>query len=53
MQKCKNASQKVYLRAKNIFINTDGNQINGWLIVVLLVVAVGAFFLNTYKGTIT
>ena len=32
--------------------NTDGDQITGWLIVVLLVVVVGAFFLNTYQNTI-
>lgn len=33
--------------------NDDGDQITGWLIVILLVVVVGAFFLNTYQGTIT
>jgi len=43
----------MYLRVRNILTNTDGDQITGWLIVVLLVVVVGAFFLNTYKGTIT
>lgn len=53
MQKCKDVSQKMYLRVRNILTNTDGDQITGWLIVVLLVVVVGAFFLNTYKGTIT
>lgn len=52
IQKCKDASQKMYLRVRNILTNTDGDQITGWLIVVLLVVVVGAFFLNTYKGTI-
>lgn len=53
MQKCKVMSQKMYMRVRNIFINTDGDQITGWLIVVLLVVVVGAFFLSTYQGTIT
>ena len=42
MQKCKDASQKMYLRVRNILTNTDGDQITGWLIVVLLVVVVGA-----------
>ena len=40
-------------RAKQIMKNNDGDQITGWLIVILLVVVVGAFFLNTYQGTIT
>ena len=40
-------------RLKNIISDTSGDQITGWLIVVLLVVVVGAFFLNTYKTTIT
>ena len=53
MQKCKGMSQKMYMRVRNIFIDTDGDQITGWLIVVLLVVVVGAFFLSTYQGTIT
>jgi len=40
------------LKTKNFFSNTDGDQITGWLIVILLVVVVGAFFLNTYQSTI-
>ncbi len=32
--------------------NEDGDQITGWLIVILLVVVVGAFFLSTYQDTI-
>ena len=51
--KAKNASAKMCLRVKDIMTNTDGDQITGWLIVVLLVVVVGAFFLSTYKTTIT
>lgn len=43
-----------YLRMNSIRVltNNDGDQITGWLIVVLLVVVVGAFFLTTYQGTI-
>ena len=40
------------MKTKNFLSNTDGDQITGWLIVILLVVVVGAFFLNTYKSTI-
>lgn len=39
--------------AKRVLKNDDGDQITGWLIVILLVVVVGAFFLNTYQSTIT
>lgn len=39
-------------RIKWIMKNDDGDQITGWLIVVLLVVVVGAFFLTTYQDTI-
>lgn len=49
---CRETSAKVYLKTKNFLSNTDGDQITGWLIVILLVVVVGAFFLNTYKSTI-
>lgn len=52
IQKGREVSTKLYLRAKNLFSNTEGDQITGWLIVILLVVVVGAFFLNTYKETI-
>ncbi len=40
-------------RTKQIMRNNDGDQITGWLIVILLVVVVGAFFLTTYQDTIT
>ena len=38
---------------KRVIKNNDGDQITGWLIVVLMVVVVGAFFLSTYQDTIT
>lgn len=40
-------------RFRQVIKNNDGDQITGWLIVILLVVVVGAFFLNTYQGTIS
>ena len=52
VNKCRDLSTKAYLKTKNFLSNTDGDQITGWLIVILLVVVVGAFFLNTYKSTI-
>ena len=39
-------------KIKTILKNQDGDQITGWLIVILLVVVVGAFFLRTYQNTI-
>ena len=52
IKKCKETSVMTYLKTKEFLSNTDGDQITGWLIVILLVVVVGAFFLNTYKETI-
>lgn len=52
IKKCRETSVKAYLKTKNFLSNTEGDQITGWLIVILLVVVVGAFFLNTYKSTI-
>ena len=52
IQKVINLSPK-HLSVRDVLANTDGDQITGWLIVVLLVVVVGAFFLTTYQGTIT
>lgn len=52
MEKLKLAAGKAKIRVSEFMKNTDGDQITGWLIVVLLVVVVGAFFLNTYQSTI-
>jgi len=38
--------------AKRVLTNTKGDQLTGWMIVILLVVVVGAFFLNTYQTAI-
>ena len=49
MKKCSNA----LLRAKHALTNTSGDQMTGWLIVVLVVVVVGAVFLTLYQGSIS
>ena len=51
--KGKIALQTFSQRFKLIMKNDEGDQITGWLIVILLVVVVGAFFLTTYQDTIT
>jgi len=40
-------------RAKNALVNPSGDQMTGWLIVVLVVVVVGAVFLTLYQGSIS
>ena len=52
IKRIKGTAVKSYLKTKQFLSNTDGDQIAGWLIVILLVVVVGAFFLDTYKDTI-
>lgn len=41
------------LKARNVLANKSGDQMTGWLIVVLVVVVVGAVFLTLYQGSIT
>ncbi len=41
------------LRARNVLANPSGDQMTGWLIVVLVVVVVGAVFMTLYQGSIT
>lgn len=41
------------LKDKNILANKSGDQMTGWLIVVLIVVVVGAVFMTLYQGSIT
>jgi len=41
------------LKGKNILANKSGDQMTGWLIVVLIVVVVGAVFMTLYQGSIT
>ncbi|TEB17077.1 hypothetical protein Psfp_00811 [Pelotomaculum sp. FP] len=40
-------------KAKSVLANPSGDQITGWLIVVLVVVVVGAIFMTLYQGSIT
>lgn len=37
----------------NVLANKSGDQMTGWLIVVLVVVVVGAVFMTLYQGSIT
>ena len=42
-----------FSRAKTALMNPSGDQMTGWLIVVLVVVVVGAVFMTLYQGSIT
>lgn len=39
--------------AEGLLKSTSGDQMTGWLIVVLVVVVVGAVFMTLYQGSIT
>ena len=41
------------LKARNVVANPSGDQMTGWLIVVLIVVVVGAVFMTLYQDSIT
>lgn len=45
--------ENVLTRARNVLSNPSGDQMTGWLIVVLVVVVVGAVFMTLYQGSIT
>ncbi|MDF9409898.1 hypothetical protein L7E55_16355, partial [Pelotomaculum isophthalicicum JI] len=49
----KNKVLAVAVKAKNVLANPSGDQMTGWLIVVLIVVVVGAVFMTLYQGSIT
>lgn len=51
--RCKNKLGELAVRFHTAVRNVDGDQITGWLIVVLIVVVVGAVFMKTYQTTIT
>ena len=44
---------KAGLKARNALANRSGDQMTGWLIVVLIVVVVGAVFMTLYQDSIT
>lgn len=41
------------MSAKGLLHSKSGDQMTGWLIVVLIVVVVGAVFMTLYQGSIT
>ncbi len=49
----KNKMQMAAIKARNALTNPSGDQMTGWLIVVLVVVVVGAVFMTLYQGSIT
>ncbi len=53
MTTLKNKMQRMGLKARNILASKSGDQMTGWLIVVLIVVVVGAIFMTLYQDSIT
>ena len=49
----KSKMQSMALNARRVLTNQSGDQMTGWLIVVLIVVVVGAVFMTLYQGSIT
>jgi hypothetical protein len=49
----KNKMANAAVKARNTLAGESGDQMTGWLIVVLVVVVVGAVFLTLYQGSIT
>ena len=49
----KNKIRNAGLKCRNVLANKSGDQMTGWLIVVLVVVVVGAVFMTLYQGSIT
>lgn len=49
----KNKLRQMGLKARNVLANQSGDQMTGWLIVVLIVVVVGAVFMTLYQDSIT
>jgi len=49
----KNKIQLETMKAHNALTNPSGDQMTGWLIVVLIVVVVGAVFMTLYQNSIS
>lgn len=49
----RNKMTNAFLKARGLLLNKSGDQMTGWLIVVLIVVVVGAVFMTLYQGSIT
>ena len=53
MKTLKNKMNMAAVKAHSILMNRSGDQMTGWLIVVLVVVVVGAVFMTLYQSSIT
>ena len=53
MKTLKNKMMMAGLKVRNVLVNKSGDQMTGWLIVVLVVVVVGAVFMTLYRDSIT
>jgi len=53
MTTIKNKIRRAGLKARNVLATQSGDQMTGWLIVVLIVVVVGAVFMALYQDSIT
>lgn len=49
----KNKILKTGMSARKALMNRSGDQMTGWLIVVLIVVVVGAVFMTLYQNSIS
>ena len=49
----KNKMKMAGLKTRTILVGKSGDQMTGWLIVVLIVVVVGAVFMTLYQDSIT
>lgn len=49
----KNKLQLTAVKTHNALTNPSGDQMTGWLIVVLIVVVVGAVFMTLYQNSIS
>jgi len=53
MKTMKNKLNMAAVKAHSVLTNRSGDQMTGWLIVVLIVVVVGAVFMTLYQSSIT
>jgi Flp pilus assembly pilin Flp len=53
LKAAKSKMQSIALKARRVLTNQSGDQMTGWLIVVLIVVVVGAVFMTLYQDSIS
>ena len=53
MKNIKNKMNMLGMKTKKVLKDLSGDQMTGWLIVVLVVVVVGAVFMTLYQNSIT